>query len=90
MKTYLIAMTESGHLVATASTMELLRERAEREIAEARWDDLSFDDLHVEDGLTLHMDEDNVPPEAEIVYSGTAMGWLEDDDGNMVYEVAAR
>ena len=42
-------------------------------------------------GLTLFQaEEDAEEAGAEIVYSGTQMGWLEDADGNMAYEAAGR
>ena len=41
-------------------------------------------------GLTLFRSEDDIPEGAEVIYSGTDCGWLEDADGRMEYTAAAR
>ena len=87
MSTYKIALF-ADFLIATASTDALLRERAEHEMAGSGID-LIFDDLLIEDGLTLFA----TPEDAEafedaggtIVWRGAAQGALQDDEGNTCY-----
>lgn len=86
---YIIALS-GDFLIATASNETLLRDRAEAAIAQAGLD-LVWDDLTVIDGLTLYPSEDEAEEAgATVVYSGTSQGWLQDDEGRMIYECAAR
>lgn len=101
--TYQIAML-GDLIIATASTDELLRQRAEAEIkmngltitldpSNSAFNDVrpaTFDDLKIIGGLTLYKTTDDAEADAaEIVYSGTDMGWLQDDDGQSIYDAAA-
>jgi len=93
MTTHTIALF-GDWLIATAPDGDAAK-LAER-IAAAKGQGIDFDDadLHIVTGLTLiGSADDEIAAEeagAEIVYSGTDQGWLQDEHGNTVYHAAVR
>lgn len=90
MTTYTIALL-NDMLVATAVDGDE-RMMANR-LSAAREQGIEFEDadLVLHTGLTLFKTSDEAEEAgAAIVYSGTDMGWLEDENGQMIYEAAGR
>lgn len=90
MTTYTIALL-NDMLVATAVDGDE-RMMANR-LSAAREQGIEFEDadLVLHTGLTLFKSSDEAEEAgAAIVYSGTDMGWLEDENGQMIYEAAGR
>jgi hypothetical protein len=96
MATHTIALF-GDWLMATApdDRPELLAARVNAGLAEIWPDEVERDRarevLRFESGLTLFERRiDAEDADAVIVYAGTDQGWLEDEHGRMIYEVAAR
>ena len=93
MTTYTIALL-NDMLVATAVDGDE-RMMADR-LSAAREQGINFEDadLVLHTGLTLFKTSAEADEAEEagatIVYSGTSMGWLEDEKGQMIYEAAGR
>lgn len=93
MKTHTIALW-GDWLIATAPDGDTAT-LAER-IADAKSQGIDFDDddLRIITGLTLiRTIDDEVKAEeagAEIIYSGTDQGWLEDENGETGYHAAVK
>src|SRR5690606_28392827 len=93
MTTHTIAMLNDW-LIATAPDGD--KATLALRIAETKAQGIEFDDadLHIVTGLTLigSVDDEIAAEEAgaEIVYSGTDQGWLQDEHGNTVYHAAVR